>query len=150
MLARFTIDPPRERSMRRPTVWTWTCVMLTLAVPAGAQTDTADVASPARASTVETAEAAPGPAALRLAPAPQAVRTALSDGARRTLLGNVRPPAVALPQARDRGGIPYMAAGGALFVAGAIAGDTAGALMMVGGGVIGSYGIFRYFGGDVE
>lgn len=55
-----------------------------------------------------------------------------------------------LPQARNRSGIPFMAAGGALFVAGAIAGDTAGALMMVGGGVAGAYGLFVYFGGDVE
>lgn len=55
-----------------------------------------------------------------------------------------------LPQARDRSGIPWMVAGGALFVAGAITGDTAGALMMVGGGVAGAYGLFVYFGGDVE
>ncbi|MBX6364708.1 MAG: hypothetical protein IRZ00_12640 [Gemmatimonadetes bacterium] len=41
-------------------------------------------------------------------------------------------------------GIALMAAGGALFVAGAIVGGDAGTLLMVGGAGIGAYGIYIY------
>lgn len=54
-----------------------------------------------------------------------------------------------VPQERDRTGVPYMVAGAALFVAGAIIGDDAGTLFMVGGAGVGAYGAFVYFGGEL-
>ena len=48
----------------------------------------------------------------------------------------------------DDAGIPYMVAGGILFVAGAIAGGDAGTILMLGGAAAGAYGAFVYFGGD--
>lgn len=49
---------------------------------------------------------------------------------------------------RNDRGLPYMIAGGVLFVAGAIAGGDAGTILMLGGAGIGAYGTFVYFGGD--
>jgi hypothetical protein len=40
-----------------------------------------------------------------------------------------------------------MVAGGVLFVGGAIAGQTAGTIMMLGGAGFGAYGAYIYFGG---
>jgi hypothetical protein len=56
-------------------------------------------------------------------------------------------PLPALPQegARSRGGMPLMIAGGALFVAGLIAGGDAGTILMIGGGAVGAYGLYLYF-----
>ena len=48
---------------------------------------------------------------------------------------------------RDRRGIPYMVAGGILFVAGAIVGDDVGTLLILGGAGVGAYGAYVYFGG---
>ncbi|HET9982573.1 MAG TPA: hypothetical protein VFQ38_03265 [Longimicrobiales bacterium] len=54
-------------------------------------------------------------------------------------------PEPTLSRAASHGeGIPLMAAGGALFVAGAIIGGDAGTLLMVGGAGIGAYGIYIY------
>ncbi len=52
-----------------------------------------------------------------------------------------------MPQVRNRRGVPYMVAGGILFVAGAITGDDAGTVLMIGGAGVGAYGAFVYFGG---
>jgi len=41
--------------------------------------------------------------------------------------------------------VALMVAGGALFVAGAIVGGDAGTLLMVGGAVVGAYGVYLYF-----
>jgi len=48
---------------------------------------------------------------------------------------------------RNRRGVPFMIAGGILFVAGAVAGDDPGTILMLGGAGIGAYGAFVYFGG---
>jgi hypothetical protein len=48
----------------------------------------------------------------------------------------------------DDRGVPFMIAGGILFVAGAIAGGDAGTILMLGGAAAGAYGAFVYFGGD--
>jgi len=58
-------------------------------------------------------------------------------------------PMLLLPQARtrNRAGIPLMVAGGAAFVAGIIAGGDAGTILMLGGGGIGAWGLYVYFGG---
>lgn len=125
-------------------------VLALAAAPAAAQT------AVRHGSRIVRAPAPPGPGpvtetasgARALEPRVPRVSTRLSDEARRALLdaGAVRAPF----QARNSGGIPYMVAGGALFVAGAIVGDTAGTLMMVGGAGVGAYGLFVYYGGEVE
>lgn len=58
-------------------------------------------------------------------------------------------PALLLPQARarNRRGVPLMVAGGILFVAGAIAGDDVGTILMLGGAGVGAWGAYVYFGG---
>jgi hypothetical protein len=48
-------------------------------------------------------------------------------------------------QARNRRGIPLMASGAALLVAGLLIGDDVGTLVALGGAVIGAYGVFLYF-----
>ena len=48
----------------------------------------------------------------------------------------------------DDAGVPFMIAGGVLFIAGAIAGGDAGTILMLGGAAAGAYGAFVYFGGD--
>lgn len=48
------------------------------------------------------------------------------------------------PAGGNRRGIPFMAAGGALFLAGAIIGGGAGTIVMVAGAGIGAYGVFLY------
>jgi hypothetical protein len=48
----------------------------------------------------------------------------------------------------DDRGVPFMIAGGFLFLAGAIAGGDAGTILMLGGAAAGAYGAFVYFGGD--
>lgn len=70
---------------------------------------------------------------------PVAPRTSrLVEEARRSL------PA---PQARNRRGVPWMVAGGGLFLAGAVVGDDGGTILMLGGIGVGTYGAFVYFGG---
>ena len=53
----------------------------------------------------------------------------------------------ALPQERKRKGVPFMVAGGILFITGAIIGNDAGTILMIGGAGIGAYGAFVHFGG---
>lgn len=48
----------------------------------------------------------------------------------------------------DDDGVPFMIAGGIAFLAGAIVGDDAGTVLMLGGAGLGAYGAFVYFGGD--
>lgn len=50
-----------------------------------------------------------------------------------------------LLQARDRRGVPLMASGAALLVAGLLIGGDVGTLVALGGAVIGAYGVFLYF-----
>ncbi len=54
---------------------------------------------------------------------------------------------VPAPQARNRRGVPWMVAGGGVFLAGAIVGDDGGTVLMLGGIGLGTYGAFVYFGG---
>jgi hypothetical protein len=51
-----------------------------------------------------------------------------------------------LPQARNRRGVPFMIAGGAMFLVGAIVGDDGGTLLLLGGVGLGAYGAYVYFG----
>jgi hypothetical protein len=64
-------------------------------------------------------------------------------------VAGIAEPTLLLPQARvrNRRGIPLMVAGGAAFVAGIIAGGDAGTILMLGGGGIGAWGLYVYFGG---
>lgn len=50
-----------------------------------------------------------------------------------------------LLQARNRRGVPLMASGAALLVAGLLIGGDVGTLVALGGAVIGAYGVFLYF-----
>lgn len=52
-----------------------------------------------------------------------------------------------LPQERNSKGIPFMVAGAALFVSGAVVGGNGGTILMLSGAGIGAYGLFVYFGG---
>ena len=55
---------------------------------------------------------------------------------------------IEIEEDRDEGGVPYMIAGGVLFIAGAVAGGDVGTILMLGGAGAGAYGAFVYFGGD--
>ena len=55
-------------------------------------------------------------------------------------------PFLDLPQVRNRRGVPFMIAGGAMFLAGAIIGDDGGTLLLLGGIGVGAYGAYVYFG----
>jgi hypothetical protein len=50
-----------------------------------------------------------------------------------------------LPQVRNRRGVPFMIAGGAMFLAGAIIGDDGGTILVLGGIGVGAYGAYIYF-----
>jgi len=73
----------------------------------------------------------------------------LATGAPQESVYELAEPALLQPQARarNRRGIPLMVAGGALFVAGAIIGDDAGTILMLGGAGVGAWGLYVYFGG---
>jgi hypothetical protein len=58
------------------------------------------------------------------------------------------PVPIVQARARNRRGVPLMVAGGILFVAGAIAGDDVGTILMLGGAGIGAWGAYVYFGGE--
>jgi hypothetical protein len=62
---------------------------------------------------------------------------------------DIAEPLLLQPQARNRNrrGVPLMIAGGALFVAGAVVGDDAGTILMLGGAGVGAWGLYVYFGG---
>lgn len=83
-------------------------------------------------------------AALALAPAPSAL-TGL-DWSTEVRGASGRTPRVELPQVRNRRGIPFMIAGGAMFLAGAIVGGDGGTLLLLGGVGVGAYGAYVYFG----
>jgi hypothetical protein len=54
-------------------------------------------------------------------------------------------PFIDLPQVRNRRGVPFMIAGGAMFLAGAIIGDDGGTILLLGGIGVGAYGAYVYF-----
>lgn len=111
-------------------------------------------ASPFVAGAMPTAPAAASeasPATDRLSPA--AAPPALLPGSSLPSVdggASVPVPAAPVPQVRDRSGIPFMVAGAALFVSGAIVGDRGGTILMVGGAGIGAYGLFVFYGGEPE
>ena len=103
---------------------------------------------PSGVTAVEQENQVRGYAAERLAPSVNSVALLPPVRLRVGPIGELPQPFTPLPQTRDRGGIPFMVAGGILFVAGAIAGGDGGTLLMVGGAGLGAYGAFVYFGGD--
>jgi hypothetical protein len=62
-------------------------------------------------------------------------------------VGEAYEPFAELPQVRNRRGIPWMIAGGAMFLVGAIIGDDGGTLLLLGGIGVGAYGAYVYFEG---
>jgi hypothetical protein len=89
-----------------------------------------------------------GPAARPLAPAANSLTVLSSVRLQSAPIVEPAPLAPVLPQARNRRGVPFMVAGGVLFLAGAIAGGDGGAILMIGGAGVGAYGAFVYFGGN--
>jgi hypothetical protein len=75
--------------------------------------------------------------------APARAQSRFGEGA-----GPYRQIEIEVEDDRDEDGIPFMIAGGILFIAGAIAGDDVGTILMLGGAGVGAYGAFIYFGGD--
>lgn len=121
-----------------------TLLALALAVTPAAEIDTTpDAAVAARTSVHETVPTSAlmlreGAGAMALlAPAPLSARL-LTEAASMD-------EEDALIQARGRRGIPLMASGAALLVAGLLIGGDVGTLVALGGAVIGAYGVFLYF-----
>lgn len=84
----------------------------------------------------------------RLAPSPASLTSMKWWGHRFDPTPMSGDPLIVLPQERNRAGIPFMVGGGVAFVAGVIAGGDAGTLLMLGGGGVGAYGAYVYFGGN--
>jgi len=57
------------------------------------------------------------------------------------VVDSMTPPA---PSDNDRGNTALMLAGGAAMIVGAVVGDDAGTLIIVGGAIIGFYGLYRF------
>lgn len=89
-----------------------------------------------------------GSAASLLAPTANSLTVLSSVRVHTKPIDGPPPFAPVLPQARNRRGVPFMVAGGVLFVAGAIVGSDGGAILMIGGAGVGAYGAFVYFGGN--
>jgi hypothetical protein len=58
---------------------------------------------------------------------------------------SLSPTTVVVTQARNRAGVPWIIAGSALIVGGAVVGDDVGTILMVGGVAGVAYGLFIYF-----
>jgi hypothetical protein len=77
----------------------------------------------------------PAPTRVELVPRSQPVARAAAPTANRP----------AQPMAPSNQSVALMVAGGALFVAGVIAGGDVGGLLMLGGAVVGAYGVYLHF-----
>jgi hypothetical protein len=77
----------------------------------------------------------PTPTRLELVPRSQPVT--------RTDAGDAKKPSQ--PMAPSNRSVALMVAGGALFVAGAIAGGDVGGVLMLGGAIVGAYGVYLHF-----
>jgi hypothetical protein len=94
------------------------------------------------------AEVAPTPVSVALPTAVGASRvsqssSAVADEAMRAARANDAGRAVAVQGSRGTGKL-YMIVGGAAFLAGAIIGDDAGTIIMIGGAGVGIYGLYLY------
>ena len=87
-------------------------------------------------------------AAERLTPTASTAALFSPMSAESALLETAEPPRQVDVDGRNDDGVPYMIAGGVAFLAGAIVGDDAGTILMLGGAGVGAYGAFVYFGGD--
>jgi hypothetical protein len=124
-------------------------VSSTLAVPALASSQESVPAWTSSASgTTSVARDDGGAAAARFAPSANSVVLLTPVRPELGLVGPSPDLFGALPQVRDQSGVPFMVAGGILFVAGAIVGGDGGTLLMVGGAGIGAFGAYKYFGGE--
>jgi hypothetical protein len=110
-----------------------------LVVPASGsgQTRTPDAPAAAPSATSATERLSPWAGTRALFPPPRALAPAFAA-----------PVPVVQARARNGRGVPLMVAGGILFVAGAIAGDDVGTILMLGGAGIGAFGAYVYFGGE--
>ena len=120
--------------------------VLSIAAPltARAQTAATDAAVTSDSAQSASAAVAAGPtlasASVAVRPAAErpvvVVRTATTEAA----VPNALPPA----GSSNRNATTLMIVGGAAFIAGAIIGDTAGTIIMVGGAGVGLYGLYLY------
>lgn len=116
-------------------------VGLALARLAGAPGAAARTGGPAATEAAAPAATPPG-AAARLRPTMASALLAPARSFTETSAPAIEP----LPAPRQRSsGVPLMAAGAVLFITGAIIGDDAGTLLMVGGAAVGAYGVYLYF-----
>jgi hypothetical protein len=108
---------------------------------------TGALAMPVAAAGQQTSGIAMSAGAL-LVPAPTESLLPASAWAGEARIGEPRAPLLELPQVRNRRGIPFMIAGGAMFLAGAIIGDDGGTILILGGIGVGAYGAYVYFGNN--
>ena len=104
------------------------------------------IAAPAAEAQLPAAPRTAAAAGPTLASASVAVRASGAEEQQRLAAAASAVPTNALPAQRHSQGQPkaLMIVGGAAFVAGAIIGDTAGTLFMVGGAGVGLYGLYQY------
>ena len=95
------------------------------------------------AAAQESAKSTPSLRERMTAPRPESVEAVPRWHARAT--ESAKQPAQPTDLASRGQGIALMIAGGAVFVAGVITGGDAGTLLMVGGAVVGGYGIYLHF-----
>lgn len=115
--------------------------------PRDAAAQDATAAAPTLEAAAATVEHIPVPLTAERAPAAAGEQAAPRIPMRRFAEAPVIAEEVAAPvmQARNRRGIPLMAAGLGLLVAGAIIGGDTGTIVMVSGAAIGAYGMYLYF-----
>lgn len=112
--------------------------------PAVLQGQSAPVSQAAAEQSAAEQSAAPVATSLREQLMPSAVTLAVTAPATRENTDAARP--LVPPVAAARGaGLPLMIAGGALFVAGLIAGGDGGTVLVIAGAGIGAYGLYLYF-----
>ena len=132
--------------MRRTGALWVVLLAITLAFPATASSQTPPVSDSTAGASGSHGVAS---AATRLSASADPLAAFQPVGQHEPFLEQQAQPSVTLPQsrARNRKGVPFMVAGGILFVAGAIIGHDGGTLLMLGGAGIGAYGACIYTGG---
>jgi hypothetical protein len=96
-----------------------------------------------RTASSQTSSGGQTSAAARLAPAVPAPLATAGPGEPR--IERTPESFLELPQVRNRRGVPFMIAGGAMFLAGAIIGGDGGTILVLGGIGVGAYGAYVYF-----
>jgi hypothetical protein len=112
---------------------------LALAAPLSAQWQPRDFAEPVRIVSAISVPEPIGDFRLRDSGLPSGLEVSPSESSARTFVAPVLPG-----QTRESENVAFMIVGGAALVVGSVIDGDAGTLMMVGGGVVGLIGLFRY------